>query len=76
VRNTDIADRIFNEGTRETLMWVEEELHQVEKDLRYAENELRDAGRDITLRRPRSGKSLRDLRLLIDAGIEERKARK
>jgi hypothetical protein len=76
VRNTDIVDQIISEGTRGTLMWVEEELYQAEKDLRYAEDELRDAGRDITLRRPRSGKALKDLRLLIDAGIEARKARK
>jgi hypothetical protein len=72
--NTDIAQQIICESTRETLMRAEEDLQQAEKNLRYAEDELRDAGREITLPRPQSGRRLKALRLSIDAAIEERKS--
>jgi hypothetical protein len=58
------------------LLQAEEDLRQARRNSRHAEDKLRDAGIEITLSPPRSAKSLKALRPLIDARIEERKSRK
>jgi hypothetical protein len=74
VRDTDITGRILCENSRETLLQADEDFQRMETCLRHAEDELRDVGKELALPRARSRRCLKDMRLLIEAGIEERKS--
>jgi hypothetical protein len=74
MRNSDIVVQIICEDSRETLLLADEDFQQMETCLRYAEDELRDVGKELALPRPRSRRRLKDMRLMIDAAIEERKS--
>jgi hypothetical protein len=74
MRNSDIVAQIFCEDSRETLLQADEDFHRMQTCLRHAEHELRDVGKELTLPRLRSMRRLKDMRLLIETGIEERKS--